>query len=581
MHKKIGSVAVICLDGAVSMYADSLSFVAWKLRREGMDVVRFGCEGVLDTCTSINSTGMTDLVAADKEIICRRCRAAQREIAARNAVRAGRNDTAYDGEALQFLAEVGRRLGSSGKAAEVLDMTYRGYPLCQIAFFDFSIVTKLAFDTALRTDSIQRFIAGVRDLITLLNAFERVSKAHNLSHIVYVNGNYTQHTLARSYFGQRGVVCLSVEPQLTSQHALNRIMLAPGRLVLEPDGLYPEAAQTSRPLSGSIKDAAGVLKNFGARIRGADFNAYTSLDGQLIAAPEVDRLKNFLSRHARIHSFFLSSQDELVPHIITHGVSSVSDANPLGPFRNQLEFTTYLMRLAAQCSDVGFVIRLHPRMAANKRDRFESEEHIRYRDLLASEEIPENVLILFGDSKVSSYYVISKSDLVIVSWSTIGLESLLLGVPVIAAFPGYLMYPIERFVRQPTNRKEMEALLEGKAQSARLDDLALITWMSMAFEGQFFATAAPRGLGGIYGKAYRVLYRLAKKTGAYRLLAEVINRLFLREVKVDPQRLLHTAHGKFLGQEIGADDLIDLLREYRKTNCRLLDEYDRRIANVQ
>ncbi|MFX8327866.1 hypothetical protein ABTL71_19595, partial [Acinetobacter baumannii] len=68
-----------------------------------------------------------------------------------------------------------------------------------------------------------------------------------------------------------------------------------------------------------------------------------------------------------------------------------------------------------------------------------------------------NVLALHGDCPISSYFLVSRSSLVIVSWSTVGLEALLLGRPTIALFPEKLMYPVADFNGQPT---ELDLIFE-------------------------------------------------------------------------------------------------------------------------
>ncbi|OIR19132.1 hypothetical protein GALL_00110 [mine drainage metagenome] len=578
---KPAKVAIICLDGAVSLYADTLSFVAWKLRDEGVEVIRFGCGGILETCTSINSTGKIGLSGSEKERICQRCRTAQQEVTAEDSFEVNAKDGSAEENSVRFLDELKERLVSGSRVADVLDMEYAGLPLCRMAFFDYSIVTKLAPDSILDASSAARFVVGVNDLIKLFHAFERFRKQYDVTHIVYVNGNYTQNTLARYIFGEKGMICLSVEPQLTSQHILNHVMLASDRLSLHPEGLHHFDESNLSIDKSRLADTKNVLVNFGARIRGADFNAYTSLDGQAIATEEVARFEKFLETHKRITSFFLSSEDELTPHIITHGISGVANPNPLGPYRTQLEFTAYLLKEATIHPETGFVIRLHPRMAANKRDLFESQEHLRYKSLLAEISVPENVLVLYGDSKVSSYFVISESDLVVISWSTIGLEALLLGAPVISAFPCYLMYPLTMFSKQPTNQEEMEIALFSDSNFGVADDTKLLAWMGMAYEGQFFATAAPRGQGGMLGKFYRVVYRLSKKTGMLDIIYWLVNTFLLRQLIIDFKRLLHRRENGTSSAE-GFQKASDrLLTRYRNKYRQLLKEYGQRIKGAQ
>lgn len=578
---KTARVAIVCLDSAVSLYADTLSFVAWKLRDKEVDVIRLGCNGILETCTSINSTGKIELSGGEREKVCNRCRIAQQEIITKVSFEVSEVDTIADESVVHFLDELKERLASGNRIVDVLDMNYAGLPLCRVAFFDYSIVTKLAPESILNALSADRFVAGVNDLIKLLHAFERFQKRYDITHIVYVNGNYSQNTLARHVFGEKGVVCLSVEPQLTSQHVLNRVMLVPDRLSLHPEGLLHSDIDNLSLGKKKLVEAQNMLANFGARIKGADFNAYTSLDGKEIATKDIRCFEKFLETHNRVISFFLSSEDELTPHIVTHGVTAVANPNLLGPYSTQLEFAAYLLEKAASHPEVGIVIRLHPRMAVNKRDCFESEEHLRYKVLLAGLDVPENVFVLYGDSKISSYFVISKSNLVVISWSTIGLEALLLGAPVVSAFPCYLMYPLTVISKQPINHIDMDMALFGNSNFGVADDNKLMAWMSMAFEGQFFVTAAPRGQGGMLGKLYRAFYIFVKKTGLLSVLYWLFNIFFLRQVVIDSECLLYKKDNKASGTECFQVASCQLLTGYRNKYRMLLETYWMKIRGAR
>lgn len=550
------------------LYAETMRFMAWKLRHDGFRVTRFGCASALHACVSITSGGLK----ADRDPTCGRCRAAQSRIPADDVFDVAVCDKMLAADAAAYIDGVRRSLAASGTISSVLPMTFAGHALCRIAFFDFSMVTKLTPECRLDESGVERFVSGVADLIALLTAFLRFSLIHSPDVLLYINGNYSQHTLARAHFGAEKVGCFSVEPQLTSQHALNRVMFMRNRFALHPQSLYPAFADSTPLTSPSLQDFRSLLNNFGARIHGSDFNAYTSLDASAEVVRELRDLNEFMKSHQRVHSFFLSSEDELTPHVVTHGFSLDGDQG-LGSYRSQFEFTAYLIREAARHPEVGFVIRLHPRMAANKRDHFESLEHVRYRTLLAGTDIAKNVKVLFGDSAVSSYYLIARSQMVLVSWSTIGLEALLLGAPVVSAFPRYLMYPLDSLTRQPGDAKAFEQAVFAASDFGVPRDDQLVSWMCTAYEGQFFPTAAPRARGGLPGKLYRTLYRVARYPLGYDLVARLINRVFLGRITVK-QAHITCARGPSSSRS-GRDmhRLLRMLQHYRSGKRAVLREY--------
>ncbi len=291
-----------------------------------------------------------------------------------------------------------------------MDMSFDGIDLVRIAFFDFAIETKIAHSAVLEESALERFIAGVTDQLILLRALRRFHAEKKITHALYINGNYSLNTLIRAFFDRQGVRSISVEIAPTSQRILNKVFLNKDRMVHGPEGLLAISAIDANA-SSLVEDAEEVLQAFGGRIYGNEHNAYTSLRQDAAIASELATLNAFMKRFSRRHAFFLSSEDEILPHTLAHkafnGDSNLSTLSP-GGFASQTVFLQYLIQAAGQHPDIGFVIRLHPRMAANKRDPFESEEHRKYKKLLGEIDIPGNVFVLYGDSKISSYYVVSR-----------------------------------------------------------------------------------------------------------------------------------------------------------------------------
>jgi len=575
-------VAIFCLDGDVNLYAETLRFVSWKLKREKCNIIRFGCVGTLSNCTSFNSKGAGEIASPNRDQICKRCKYAQQQVKAHEIFEVGPDDMLVDDSTTLFLDRLNELLTLKRRVSDdILRLNYGGFPICKIAFFDFSIVNKIGTESVLTDFTIERFIDGVTDLIKLLHAFERFRLAFSVTHIVYVNGNYSQNTLIREFFSRLGVICLSIEPQLTSQNILNHIMFKMNRIELHPESLYPAIVDTNCAVSFTLTDYRNIFRNFGARINGGDFNAYTSLRLEGVSDRESHNLNEFFKCHDRIHSYFLSSEDELTPHSVTHDFNGDKSGHNIGEFTSQFEFTEYLLKEASNFSAIGFVVRIHPRMAINKRNKFESEEHLKYKKFLIKNKLPQNVLVLYGDSKISSYYIINKSDLVIVSWSTIGLEALLLGVPVVSIFPGNLMYPIYSFTHHPRNNEELTQALFTVSTFGRIKDRNLIAWISSAFEGQFFATTALRVKKGHIGRVYSKIYKfLIRWKGGYEILAWMVDGVFLRKVKFNSKRLLVKKELKHsLESDTGNLSTKELI-EYRKKYGNILAEYGQQLHDI-
>lgn len=566
------TVAIIVLDGEVSLYAETLRYLAWKLANEGARIVRFGCTGELPTCTSLNSTNKANLAEFGKAPVCARCKTGQENISAKTVFEITPYDSTLSIEESDFLSKIRSLLQEDKNISNIMNMKFDGIDLTRLAFFDFAIQTKLSHFSVLDEINIEKFIAGVTAQLILLRALKRFYEQKKITHVLYVNGNYSLNSLIRVFFEKEGVICVNVEPQPTSQDILNKILLTKERLVLDPDGMLPASAISPNE-NIPVRIVEKTLQNFGKRIYGKEFNAYTSLQQDAETQAEIIQLNTFTDRYSRIHSFFLSSEDELTPHIQTHGALSNGSMGLLGDFSSQMNFTRHLLLSAANYPEVGFIVRLHPRMAVNKRDHFESEEHRKYKKLLSETVIPDNVFVIYGDSKISSYYVISESDLVIISWSTIGIEALLLNKPVISVFPAYLMYPLTDLSKQPKNKSELKAALFSATDYGVFNSDFFIRWLAMAYEGQFFATAAPRTGVDFWGKIYHIGYRFMSRHGLYDLVARMVSLWPSARVKNDDQVLLQRNRKSRSPTERNLVQIRELLSKYRLKHLQQLNNY--------
>ncbi len=93
-----------------------------------------------------------------------------------------------------------------------------------------------------------------------------------------------------------------------------------------------------------------------------------------------------------------------------------------------------LCRHAEIRPDIDFVIRIHPREGSRKGISRESQHLSRLRACLKT--VPANCTVIWPDDPVSSYDLGETADLVLVSWSTIGVEMARLGLPVLRCTDG-------------------------------------------------------------------------------------------------------------------------------------------------
>ena len=97
------------------------------------------------------------------------------------------------------------------------------------------------------------------------------------------------------------------------------------------------------------------------------------------------------------------------------------------PFRDQIEWLTALVNYVEQGDELALVVRIHPREGVNKRESVASQHLTRLREAFGG--TYANCRFIWPADPVSSYDLGEAADVVLTSWSTIGLEMARLGAP--------------------------------------------------------------------------------------------------------------------------------------------------------
>jgi hypothetical protein len=125
-------------------------------------------------------------------------------------------------------------------------------------------------------------------------------------------------------------------------------------------------------------------------------------------------------------------------------------------FASQLDWIRWLIDLLRQRHDLFLIIRVHPREFPNKRDAVLSHHALELR--AAFEDLPVNVAINWPDKKLSMYDLADCADAFLNSWSSVGKEMALLGLPTVMYAPQLSFYPAELGFWGDTERTYRDAI---------------------------------------------------------------------------------------------------------------------------
>ena|GEM_PF-6196277 len=114
------------------------------------------------------------------------------------------------------------------------------------------------------------------------------------------------------------------------------------------------------------------------------------------------------------------------------------------PFRDQASWLEHLIEYIRTRPNLQLIVRIHPREGKTKRDPFESR-HLQILKARLNGSY-ERCKIIWPEDPISSYDLAETADLILTSWSTIGLEMARCGVPVVTSFQE-LSFPNDDFLR--------------------------------------------------------------------------------------------------------------------------------------
>jgi hypothetical protein len=130
------------------------------------------------------------------------------------------------------------------------------------------------------------------------------------------------------------------------------------------------------------------------------------------------------------------------------------------PFRNQLEWLSFLVDMVGRSHDLQLVVRVHPREGPNRSDPTASQHVLRLK--AAFDRPLPNCRFVWPEEPISSYDLAEIAHVGLTSWSTIGMELARFGIPLLIAFRGHIAFPAgEDFVRWAGTSPEYAAELRS------------------------------------------------------------------------------------------------------------------------
>lgn len=421
---------VFAPHAAIWVHAFPEALVAEALAKAGHDIVYVTCDRQFhEYCVAMSASGLAFGAAeAHRRAVCDRCRSQAGLLRERFRFRGpdlGDQLRPDDDACIRELVAGATR--SDPGASQIL-----GLPVGRFALYQLLIRRKkmtLEFSDDEWAEYLVHLAASARAAIALsrLFAIERPDR------VLLYNGLYSVNLACRHLADGAGIPTYFLHAGGNLAHRLQTLIAGRGHTYR----FYPELLKQwprfrERPASPALLRT--VTDHFVELLSGRSGFVYSVRKG---AAAASIRERFAIRPDARILVATLGSYDE---EFAAESVGArVHDSPPVFPM--QADWIRALCEFAAVRADLFLIVRVHPREFPNRREQVQSQHADLLRATLAK--LPANVKVNWPDDNISIYDLAEEADVFLNSWSSVGKEMSLLGLPVVTYAPELLFYPPE------------------------------------------------------------------------------------------------------------------------------------------
>lgn len=416
-----------CIDAGLKYHFISLCILAKTLQEMGHQVLMVRCHQNLARCTVMDAHDANPNISTIEKIaICSNC-----------TLTSIKYIKDYDLTAVHLTDLV-----STDKAEilsnelhlceDVTNFTADNINFGKIALGEVFRIRKL-YDNELTTDELCHTKQHILGCISNYIAFEKLKKLINIQRVIYFN-DYGNVLGVFASANRDHIPVTNISHALIKNITRNKIIFSQA---LSTRDQFDKLARWNHlkqfPLS---KQQVNMISDdLLTRISQGGFTIYSpkkSLDSnQLFKTLNLDPNKKLLVA-------FTSSLDEAEATNLQYAGLNVEPIPKNNPFIDQIDWLKHLIQYVQSNPNVQLVVRIHPREG---RDVYKPKPSKHLQQLkLHFENVPERVKIIWPQDHISSYDLAELADLILISWTSVGLEMARFGAPALAAFE-YCPYP--------------------------------------------------------------------------------------------------------------------------------------------
>jgi len=354
-----------------------------------------------------------------------------------------------------------------------------GVPVGKYAAYEFFLKHKLISNEipeGLWQEYLTHFEYSLRTYFSATNYFE--TSKHSIDVVLIYNWLYSVNRTFAEVAQKYGVAVYSIHAGSNIENMYRKLSLHKSSNVPARQNISPAWKQISeKPLKFS--EIRNVQKHLSSLTKAESPWVY-SLPKKGVSAKAIREYFKF-SKDSKLILIGTSSEDEFFTSRMVGLLDFELDLPPR-VFSSQVEWIDWLIENFGNQKGYEFILRLHPREFANKRETVNSKNGINLVKYF-SERLPENFALNTPEDKLSIYDLMGASDCLLTQNSSIALEFSAFGIPALGIDLNYVTgFPGESvFVAR--NKKEYAELIRSDHDKAaiRKRKVATYRWFNYKF----------------------------------------------------------------------------------------------------
>jgi hypothetical protein len=391
------------------------------LAADNTRVIALTCEGVLSyQCTVMHARRINaESPRMLREAVCVDCRSADRQRRRLDEVEWVHLSTLLTPEDFSQISEICDRT----TVDDVPTLRQDGLPIGATSSYETILHAKSRPVDALRTNW-PSYIGDLRGALICMRAFQRLMERESVDTVIVYNGLYSANRAVWETALKVGVRALDIHATSHPIYGYEYLRIE-GKLWPRFEAEKAEAWRTWRDVPLNRREIAFAHRYLEAGILSAAPWAYSGARSSATKLQILERLS--LSPAAPTVAVLLNSLDERIAATFV-GVN-VDAAWPLDQETPIDRFIDMALSVAKRRPDWQFIVRVHPRMAAGKRDGVTSPELAALKERLAV--APSNVAIDWPSMGLSLFDIALVTDCALSIGTTAGVQLMGLGIPTV------------------------------------------------------------------------------------------------------------------------------------------------------